>query len=157
MVKRILKFLISVLICEGAGFLGSFFTAPAIPTWYAQLQKPFFSPPNWLFAPVWTILFFLMGVSLFLVWNEKEKGKNIKSAISVFVIQFILNILWSLVFFGLHSPFYGFLVIILLWLAILFTIFKFYQVSKQAAYLLIPYIIWVSFAAVLNWAILTLN
>jgi tryptophan-rich sensory protein len=155
--KKIVKFLVSVLVCELAGVLSSFFTTPAIPNWYAGLQKSFLSPPNWLFAPVWTTLFFLMGISLYLIWEKIKEDKRVKSVIYVFTIQLTLNILWSVAFFGLRSPLYGFIVIILLWFAILFTILKFYPISKEAAYLLLPYIIWVSFASILNFSIMILN
>lgn len=157
MIRKIIKFIISVFICEMAGFLGSFFTAPAIPVWYAQIQKPFFNPPSWLFAPAWALLFFLMGISLYLIWVKSSEGKNIRTAVFAFLIQFILNILWSFAFFGLRSPISGFIVIIFLWFAILFTILKFYSISKESAYTLIPYIIWVTFAAILNFSILVLN
>lgn len=157
MVKKFVKLAISILICESAGFFGSFFTAPAIATWYAGLEKPSFNPPNWLFAPVWTALFFLMGISLYLIWEKKREDKRAKTAISVFALQLILNVLWSVAFFGLYSPIFGFIVIILLWFAILFTVLKFYPVSKEAAYLLLPYILWVSFAALLNFSIMRLN
>lgn len=157
MAQKIVKFAIPVLICEFAGFLGSFFTRPAIPAWYAGLQKPFFNPPNWLFAPVWTVLFFLMGISLYLIWEKMAKDERAKPAISVFALQLILNILWSFSFFGLHSPLFGFIVIVLLWFAILFTILKFRPISKEAGYLLLPYILWVTFATFLNFAIMRLN
>ena len=157
MKQKITKFVVSVLVCELAGVLGSFFTTPAIPNWYAGLQKSFLNPPNWLFAPVWATLFFLMGISLYLIWEKLKEDKRAKSAIYVFTIQLTLNILWSVAFFGLRSPLYGFIVIIILWFAILFTIFKFHPISKTAAYLLLLYIIWVSFASILNFSIMILN
>ncbi len=155
--NKILKLVVSILICQGAGFIGSLFTSPAISTWYAQLEKPSFNPPNWIFAPVWTILFLLMGVSLYLVWSKGLQEKKTKTALLIFACQLILNIFWSILFFGLKSPLYAFFEIIVLWLLILFTIISFYRVSKTSAYLLLPYILWVSFAAVLNLSILTLN
>lgn len=149
------KLIFSIIACQMAGFIGSLFTAPAIPGWYVALQKPFFSPPNWLFAPVWIILYLLMSISLYLVWNSESKNK--KSAIFVFSIQLILNSTWSIVFFGLKSPLAAFLVIIVLWLLILKTIIEFGKISKISQYLLIPYIAWVSFASILNLAIVILN
>ncbi|MFH1248926.1 MAG: TspO/MBR family protein [archaeon] len=146
-----------MLICLLAGFIGSIFTTPAIPTWYAPINKPSFNPPNWIFAPVWTVLFLIMGVSLFLVWEKGWKNKRVKAAIFVFSIQLILNVLWSIVFFGLKNPFLAFIDIIALWIFILMSMIFFYRVSKQASLLLIPYILWVSFASALNLAIVLLN
>ena len=155
--SKILKLVISVLVCQGAAVVGSLFTSPAITGWYASLQKPSFNPPNWVFAPVWTLLFLLMGVSLYLIWSKGLESKKVKTAVLVFSIQLVLNIFWSILFFGLQSPLYAFCEIIILWLAILITIITFYKISKPAAYLLLPYILWVSFAAVLNFSILILN
>lgn len=152
------KFSISILVCLFAGIIGSFFTASSIPNWYSILNKPFFNPPNYIFGPVWTTLYILMGISLYLVWNNKnKKSKNIKSFYKFFAIQLILNALWSLLFFGLKSPLLGFIEIIFLWLFILLSIISSYRISKIASYLLIPYILWVSFATVLNLYILLLN
>ena len=154
---KILKLVVSILVCQGAGVVGSIFTSPAITTWYAQLQKPSFSPPNWIFAPVWTLLFLLMGVALYFVWSKGLEDKKVKTALFIFGVQLILNTLWSILFFGLQSPFYAFIEIIILWLAILLTIISFSRISKAAAYLLLPYILWVSFASILNFSILILN
>lgn len=146
--KKWLKLILAIVVCELAGVVGSIFTTPAISTWYATLVKPSFNAPNWLFFPVWTILFALMGISLYFAW---PRGKIIFGA------QLLLNILWSVLFFGLHSPLLAFIEIILLWIAILTTIIIFYRTSRTAAYLMIPYILWVSFAAVLNIFIVILN
>ncbi|MEO0086954.1 MAG: TspO/MBR family protein [candidate division WOR-3 bacterium] len=154
---KILKLLLSILICQVAGILGSIFTTPSIPTWYLQLNKPPFTPPNWLFAPAWTTLFLLMGISLYLVWNQGWENKQVKKAILIFAIQLILNILWSFIFFTLKSLLFAFIEIIILWIAILLTIINFQKVSKSSAYLLLPYLFWVSFASVLNFSLLTLN
>lgn len=175
------KLVVSIVVCQLAGIIGSFFTAPAIPTsWFTELKKPSFFPPNWLFAPVWTILFLLMGISLFLVWKknwgiiivagEQEKRSwnpfstklwtgswKEENAILIFSLQLILNILWPVTFFGLKSTGIAFFEILMLWFAILYTIVNFYRISKPAAYLLIPYILWVSFAALLNFSIWQLN
>lgn len=149
---KIIKFLISILICEGVGMAGSLFTSPSIPNWYQNLSKPSFNPPSWVFAPVWTLLFFLMGVAFYLVWIDKS-GRSKRTAVLVFFQQLALNLLWSALFFGLHNPFLAFVEIIVLWLAILMTIFYFSKISKTSAWLLAPYILWVSFAAVLNFSI----
>jgi tryptophan-rich sensory protein len=154
---KIFKLILSVVICLGAGAIGSLFTASSIPTWYTTIEKPFFNPPNWIFGPVWTLLFIMMGVALFLVWNKGWQNKKVKIAMLIFGIQFLLNILWSILFFGFLSPFYAFVEIIFLWLAILVTIIYFYQISRPASWLLVPYILWVSFASVLNFFIWRLN
>ena len=151
------KLIISIVLCELAGVVGSVFTSPSIPTWYASLQKPSFNPPNWLFAPVWLILFGLMGVSAYLIWIKGLESKGVKAAIFIFIIQLVLNMLWSIIFFGLHSIFYGFVIIIVLWLTIALTIIAFVRISKKAGALLLPYILWVSFALVLNYYIWLLN
>lgn len=148
------KLIISILICLLAGFIGSFYTAPAISTWYATLQKPSFTPPDRVFFPVWTSLFIMMGISLFLVWKKEEKKVT---ALYIFTAQLILNVLWSVAFFGLRSPLLGLIEIIILWIAILTTILSFMKISRTAGYLLIPYILWVSFAAILNFSIWRLN
>lgn len=155
--NKIIKFILSIAVCQTAGFIGSLFTTPSIPTWYASLQKPSFAPPNWLFAPVWITLFTLMGISFYLVWNKGLKNKQVTKGLFIFCIQFLLNMLWSFLFFGLHSPFYAFMEIIILWIVIGLTIFSFFKISKNAALLLLPYIAWVSVAGILNYYIWILN
>jgi tryptophan-rich sensory protein len=150
--SEILKLAASVILCQVAGFLGSLFTTPAIPTWYAALKKPFFTPPHWIFGPVWISLFILMGISLFYVWRRPDHPE-FKKALIFFFVQLILNVLWSLAFFGLRLPLLGLVDIILLWIAILLTIQTFLKVSKFAGALLIPYLLWVSFAALLNFTL----
>jgi tryptophan-rich sensory protein len=143
-----------ILLAEGAGIVGSFFTTSNIPTWYATLTKPPIAPPNWVFGPVWTTLFLLMGIAAYFVWRT---GVRSRSALQIFGIQLALNVLWSLIFFGLQNPGAAFIEIILLWLAIVWTIYAFSRHSKLAAWLLVPYIAWVSFASVLNYFIWVLN
>ncbi len=155
--KDFSKLIISVVGCEVVGLLSTPFTIASIPTWYAGLIKPSFSPPNWIFAPVWTILYFLIGISVFLVWRKGIKNKEIKIAIYYFSAQLFFNFLWSVIFFGLHMPLFAFIDIIALLVAIVLTMMKFSRISKTALYLLIPYLLWVSFAAVLNGAIVLLN
>jgi tryptophan-rich sensory protein len=161
----------AILVAELAGVIGSLFTIPAIPTWYAALVKPALAPPNWIFGPVWTILYALMGIAAFLAWRQRERtgiasgrsavgprnDSRVSVAIGVFVLQLVLNVLWSAIFFGLRNPGAAFIEIVILWLAILATIFAFVRVSRPAAYLLIPYLAWVSFAAYLNYRIWALN
>jgi len=155
--KNIAKLVASIIGCEAAGGIGSIFTTSAIPTWYATLQKPSFTPPNYVFAPVWLTLYLLMGISVFLVWRKGLAERGVKTALTVFLVQLILNILWSVIFFGLKSPLGGVIIIVLLWIAILITIIRFFRISPAAGGLLIPYIIWVSIAANLNVGIWTLN
>jgi len=155
--NNVLKLIIAIAACQFAGLIGSIFTTPSITTWYAGIQKPGFTPPGWIFAPVWITLFFLMGVSAYLVWKKGLENKYVFSALVVFDIQLLLNILWSYLFFSLHSPLYAFVEILILWFVILITIIIFYRISKIAAYLLLPYIAWVSFAAFLNFSIWQLN
>lgn len=157
MVKDFIKITGSIVGCELVGVLGTPFTLSAIPTWYAKLNKPFFAPPNWIFAPAWTLLYFLMGISFFLILKMDWKKKAVKTAGMFFLAQLALNFLWSPIFFGLRSPFLGLITIAAMWILIIVTMKKFYSLSKLAFYLLIPYLLWVSFATVLNAAILVLN
>lgn len=145
-----------ILLSCGAGIIGSIFTFSSIPTWYATLNKPQFSPPNWVFGPVWTTLYVMMGVSAYFVYNNQKERKP-SAILSIFYIQLILNAAWSIMFFGFRSPIYGLITIIALWISIVFTIGKFYTVSKKAALLLVPYMAWVTFASVLNYFIWILN
>ena len=155
--KYVFKLIVSVVACQLAGVIGSVFTTPAIPTWYAALAKPPFSPPNWLFAPAWITLYLLMGISASLVWRVGLDQKQVRTALILFLVQLVLNALWSMAFFGLQSPLGGIIVIVLLWAAILLTILKFFRISTVAGALLVPYIAWVTFAATLNAYIYVLN
>ncbi|NTW56186.1 MAG: tryptophan-rich sensory protein [Chlorobiaceae bacterium] len=149
------KLLVCIGICFGVAFAGSTFTPLPGSEWYYHfLQKPAWNPPDWLFPPAWTLLFLLMGTALYLV-SEKQGEK--KSAYILFGVQLLLNLSWSAVFFGLHSPGAALLVIITLWTAILLTILSFRKISQAAGYLLLPYILWVSFASFLNFTIWRLN
>jgi len=158
-IPKIIKIGISILIPLIIGFLGGIFTSKSVSSWYPKLKKPPFNPPNWLFAPVWTILFVLIGISFYFVWN-KNFGNNRKTKIlclTVYSIQLLFNFLWSILFFGLRNAFLAFIEIIILWFLIVTNIIVFYKVSKISAYLLFPYLIWVSFASVLNWFMMMLN
>jgi tryptophan-rich sensory protein len=156
-IKTSLKLVSAIVLSELAGIVGSFFTVSSITTWYADIIRPTFSPPNWIFGPVWTTLFALMGIALFLVWQKGLAQRDVKIAVALFSVQLILNVCWSIIFFGAHNPGGAFVEIIFLWLAILATIIAFFKISKLAGYLLVPYIAWVTFAAFLNYAIWTLN
>lgn len=155
--KDLLKFLFVLVLCQGAGAAGSLFTIPAIPEWYTFLQKPSFAPPNWIFAPVWTTLFTLMAIAAYLVWLKGLENPLVRQALVVFLIQLVLNTLWSFLFFGMRSPLYGLLEIFVLWAMILVTILRFLRVSRTAGLLLIPYLLWVSFACSLTLGIFLLN
>lgn len=154
---RVWKVVLGIIICELAGVAGSVFTFPSIGSWYASLEKPWFNPPNWLFAPVWTTLYALMGVSLGLVWNKGLGSRRARAGLLVFGVQLALNVLWSVVFFGAESLIYGFGIIVVLWIAIVFTIVLFYRISKAAGLLLVPYICWVTVATILNYYLWILN
>lgn len=153
--KKICKLIISLVIPFLASAIGSLFTSASVSTWYLTLNKPFFNPPSWVFSPVWIILFLLMGIALYIIWIDKSKNK--KPAFVVFGVQLFLNVFWSILFFGLQSPLLAFIEIIFLWAAIMITIIYFYAINKSAAWLLIPYILWVSFAAILNFRLYLLN
>jgi translocator protein len=154
---RVLKLTVSVLLCQLAGLAGSFFTRASLDIWYKVLEKPFFNPPSWIFAPVWITLYFVMGISAFLIWDKGLDKPQIRNALGVFLSQLIINSSWSAVFFGMRNLLLSVIVIMLLWAAILWTMMKFYKISKIAALILAPYFCWVSFAAILNTAILFLN
>ncbi len=155
--RTFLKLVIAVVVTQLAGIIGSLFTFSAIPTWYATLTKPELNPPSWIFGPVWTTLYLLMGVSVFLVWQKGWARKDVKIALSVYGVQLLLNALWSIVFFGMQNPGLALVNIALLFVSIVATMVLFYKISRPAMYLLIPYILWVSFASYLNYAIYALN
>jgi translocator protein len=152
-IKEWLGLLVSLVTCFAVAGLGSLATTPNIPTWYATLNKPTWTPPNWAFGPVWTVLYGMMAVAVWLVW--RKAGWNM--AVTIFAVQLALNLAWSFIFFGFHQPGLAFLEIVMLWLAIAATVLMFFQVSPVAASLLIPYLLWVSYAAALNFAIWRLN
>jgi benzodiazapine receptor len=155
--KHISKLAAAIVACLAAGAIGSIFTRTAIATWYTTLEKPPFTPPDWLFAPVWTLLYILMGVAAFLVWRMGSRDRQVRVALIVFLVQLVLNAFWSVAFFGLGSPLYGLIVISSLWVAILVTIVLFFRISKVSSILMWPYLLWVSFATVLNSSIWLLN
>lgn len=155
--KDFIKLILSISGCELVGILGTPFTITAIPTWYAALNKPIFAPPNWIFGPTWTLLYFLMGISLYLILKQGWKKKAVKTAGRFFLAQLAVNFIWSPIFFGLQSPLLGLITIVAMWILIIMTMKKFYPISKLAFYLLVPYLLWVSFATLLNAAILILN
>jgi len=153
----VIKLIVCLALTFSAAFIGSIFTRDAVNNWYATLNKPSFTPPDWLFGPVWTILYILMAISAFIVWQKGLANPAVRIALTIYLIQLILNGFWSVIFFSLKLPWLAFIEIILLWSAIVFTILMFARVSIIAALLLVPYMLWVSFAAVLNFSIWLLN
>ncbi len=156
--QKILRIAVVLMTCLVVGYLSGMITKDSITTWYPTLVKPSFNPPNWIFAPVWTILYIMMGVAGGMVWNRMEQDAEIvKKAFMFFIIQLALNAIWSLLFFYLHNPFLSLIEIVLLWLLIFETYTQFKKIDKVAGMLLIPYLAWVSFAMVLNGSIWWLN
>jgi tryptophan-rich sensory protein len=153
--EDIVPLLVFIGICQLSGVIGSFFTSRSIPVWYVYLRKPVFTPPGWLIGTVWIVLYTLMGVAAFLVWRRR-RGWGGRASVA-FTVQLLLNALWSIMFFGLRSPSAGLVNIVALWIAILLTIVEFYKLSRTAALLMVPYILWVSFAAFLNYSIFIMN
>ncbi len=155
--KYILTLAGALLIPQIIGLTGALFTSASIPTWYATLTRPELAPPNWVFGPVWTLLFILMGIASFLIFQKGYERRDVRIALSLYGAQLILNLLWSLLFFGARNPGLAFAEIVVLWLVLFLTIKKFWPLSKTSAYLLVPYILWVSFAGYLNYSIWILN
>jgi translocator protein len=151
------KLAAAILLCVIVGSIGSLVTVTGPGSWYAMLQKPFFTPPGWLFAPMWITLFVLMGTALYLIWESGTERREVKIALGIFGVQFALNVIWSFLFFGLRSPGLGLIDIVLLWGMIAAAIMAFYRVRKSAGYLLIPYIAWVTIALALNGAVFFMN
>ena len=155
--KKIFRILVVVVTCLVVGYFSGMVTRLAITTWYPTLVKPSFNPPNWIFAPVWTTLYILMGIALYIVWKSTATASIKQTAILLFVVQLTLNFFWSILFFKFQLTGWAFVEIIAMWVAILFTILWFGKISSTAAWLLVPYICWVSFASLLNYSIYKLN
>ena len=156
--NKYIKIAIALLVCLAVGYSASTVTRPSVETWYPTLIKPIFNPPNWIFMPMWTLLYILMAVAAGLVWDKiKEQNDAVKKALLFFIIQLTLNAIWSYLFFELKNPMLALVEIVLLWLMIYETYLKFSKINKTAGYLLIPYLAWVAFAAVLNASIWWLN
>jgi translocator protein len=151
------RWLLFVAIAQAAGLIGALATSAGDGSWYAQLEKPAFNPPSWVFGPVWTALYILMGTAAFLVWERRGQVPGAIRALGIYGGQLILNLMWSLVFFGLESPLLGLIVIAALIVAIVATMIVFWPISRLASLLLVPYLGWVAFATVLNVAIWVLN
>lgn len=151
------RLVVSVGLSLGAGFAGSIYTLQSVKWWYPTLNKPSLNPPSWVFGPVWTVLFVMMGIALYLVWNKGLKKKGVVDAIALFGVQLVLNVTWSYLFFGLRNPTLALTEIVVLWGAILLCTLKFSKIDKSAGHLMIPYLVWVSFACYLNLSIVFLN
>lgn len=156
--NKTVKIAIALIVCLLVGYSASVVTRPSVESWYPTLIKPIFNPPNWIFMPMWTLLYILMAVAAGLVWDKiKEQNEEVKKALAFFLIQLTLNAIWSYLFFGLKNPMLALIEIALLWLMIYETYIKFVKINKIAGYLLIPYLAWVSFAVILNASIWWLN
>jgi len=155
--SNIVKGIVAIAIPLLVGGASGFFTITGVDSWYQTINKPSWNPPNWVFGPVWTTLYIMMGIALFLVWKEDTSEELKKIAIALFSVQLILNFFWSFIFFNQQQPGWALVEIIAMWFFILLTIFAFAQVNKTAAWLLVPYISWVSFATILNYTIWQLN
>lgn len=151
------RLIVSIIICQMAGVIGSIFTAGSVTGWYPTLVKPSFFPPGFYIGLIWIVLFTLMGISLFLIWRETPSNPAAGIALYFFAAQLIVNVLWSVAFFGMRSPISGLVVIVFLWVLILITIIKFWPINRTAMLLLIPYLVWVSIAAYLNYSLWRLN
>jgi benzodiazapine receptor len=152
------KLLVSIAIPFLVGAFGAFFTtADTLNNWYAGLRKPPFNPPDWVFGPVWTTLYIMMGIAAFLIWRKGLDDKVVRIALACFIVQLFLNAIWTPLFFGLHSPLLGLIDIVLLLNAVIVTIYAFSKISRPAAILLVPYLAWVFFATLLNASLYILN
>ncbi len=149
--------LVAIAMCELAGIIGSIFTIQSIPVWYASLNKPSFTPPSWVFGPVWTILYLLMGVALYLVYEKRLNKHGSNSWKYAFIVQLMLNVFWSIIFFGARSLFGGLITILALWIAIAATIILFLRIRRSAGALMMPYLLWVTCATILNASLFLLN
>jgi benzodiazapine receptor len=154
---QFLPFVISLIITLAIAAVASLFTIPQIPHWYSTLNKPSFNPPNQLFGPVWAVLYIMIATSAYLVWQKRDGSAMYHNARLVYFVQLLLNFSWSIIFFGLHQILIALVVIVLLWISIMVTMAYFIKFRRAAFWLLLPYLLWVSFAGVLNFAIYLLN
>ncbi|MCR4313680.1 MAG: tryptophan-rich sensory protein [Candidatus Uhrbacteria bacterium] len=153
---QFLTLILSIALAQAAGLIGSFFTVSSVGTWYATLTLPSFAPPSWVFGPAWITLYTLMGIAAYLVWRERRQ-KIARTALAVYGVHLVFNALWSVIFFGLRNPGLAFVEIILLLILIVFTTILFWRIDRRAGWLMMPYILWTSFAAYLNFSIWILN
>lgn len=154
---RYLPLLISILITQAVGIASAYFTLPEVEGWYSTLKKPAFTPPDWFFAPVWTVLYVLIGIAAYMVWQRRNDSSYYKITIWVYVVQLLLNFLWAIIFFGMHQVLGGLIDTVLLWIAIIVNIIYFRKFSRVAGWLLVPYFLWTSFALILDLGFFMLN
>jgi benzodiazapine receptor len=154
---RYLPLFISILITQAVGIASAYFTLPEVEGWYSTLRKPAFTPPDNFFAPIWTVLYVLIGISAYLVWQRRNDAIQYKISVGVYAIQLLLNFLWAIIFFGMHQILGGLIDTILLWIVIIINIICFRKFNSGAAWLLAPYLLWTSFAIVLNFWFFMLN
>ncbi|MBU4315549.1 tryptophan-rich sensory protein [Patescibacteria group bacterium] len=158
--KQIFQLIGSIILCQLAGLLGSLFTIGAIDGWYQALNKPFFNPPSWLFGPVWTMLYTLMGVAFYLLWTRTPqlfKRNESKNLVFLFLIHLVFNAIWSPIFFGLHQIAFALVIIIVMVISLTYIMYKAWNIDRRVTYILIPYLAWILFASILNLALLILN
>lgn len=155
--KKIIIFLFYILLPQTAGLIGSMFTRNSINNWYQFLIKPALNPPNWIFAPVWTLLYIFMGVAAYLIWLKGWQNKKVRIALIIFFLQLVLNSIWSIIFFGMQNILFALIELMILWTLILIITIMFFRIEKKAGYLMLPYLIWTSFAMYLNYMLLILN
>ena len=156
-IPSVWKLIIAILVCEGVGLLSGFLTRNEMTTWFATLNKPSWNPPSWVFGPVWTTLYLLMAISVWLVWKSHYSDRRKESAMTIFAVQLFFNFCWSIIFFSYHSPAWAFVDILLLIITIVMTMISFSSMSKVATLLLVPYLLWVCFASFLNYTIWSMN
>jgi tryptophan-rich sensory protein len=155
--KSWIKLVISIVVPLVVGGISGFFTKPEISTWFQTIKKPDWQPPNWLFGPIWTILYIMMGIAFYLIWKKDAEASKKRTAVTLWIVQLVLNFFWSFVFFKQHQIDWALGEIVILWFFILLTIFTFARINKMAAWILVPYISWVSFAGILTYTIWQLN
>jgi len=155
--REIFYLILFVFGSQLVGGIGSIATMSSVTTWYIDLQKPFLNPPSWVFAPVWTFLYTLMGIAVFIVWRRGTYKRAVRTALKVFGLQLVLNALWSFLFFGLHSPGLALIEIVVLLSVIVWCSILFYRIYRPAGLLMLPYIAWVLFATYLNAMLWVLN
>lgn len=155
--KSVFKLIFSIAVCQSAGLIGTVFTVSSIENWYNLLNQPSLRPPNWLFGPVWTTLYTLMGISLYWILIKETKKKEVREALKLFTVHLVFNATWSIVFFGMQNLPLSLINIAILWILIVMVMIRFYKIDKKASLILIPYLAWVSFASILNFSIFLLN
>lgn len=159
-IKQIVQLVLSIALCQSAGLIGSIFTIGGIDSWYQDLAKPFFNPPGWVFGPVWTVLYTLMGIALYFLWvrtQKLRKRQESKNLVFLFLIHLVFNAIWSPIFFGMHQIGFAFIIILAMVGSLIYIMYKAWNIDRRIAYILIPYLAWISFASILNLSLWILN